>query len=372
MTTINAHTIDSHLIAGIVKNHYEIGQPLMLWGPPGVGKTQGVIQAAKELGLPCLTETVSTHGEGSCGLPIVDFQTNTHTTTRPDWFPTQPSILFLDELAEAADHLRVPLYRLVLEGRLRDGVELPEGSLVVAAGNPSEDGSLYGDFPPALTSRFCHYLVKVDPMKWVKEYAIPAGVPTAVIGFIKARPDLLLTRDENMSINPSPRTWADVIGKAVKGGMATWTVDQSMGYCLGTLGESTGIAFFQHLQDVVKAPEPELMLRMNAKQWASVLPTRMSCLYSLAYSVPKVCSSVEQYIKGFELMKFIGEVETSTNSSSRDVTILGYHQLTEQMFTSKLSVSELNTIVKVLETDFPEVMEDISKLTRIQQGQKVD
>ena len=371
MTTINAHNIHSNEIAEIVKNHHQVGQPLMLWGPPGVGKTQGVVQAAKELGLPCVTETLSTHGEGSCGLPIVDFQTNTHTTTRPDWFPTQPSILFLDELAEAAEHLRVPIYRLVLEGRLRDGMELPEGSLVVAAGNPSEDGSLYGDFPPALTSRFCHYLVKVNPMQWVKEYAIPAGVDPSVIGFIQARPDLLLTRDEAMSINPNPRTWADSISKALKAGMVNWSANQIMGYCLGSLGESTGTAFYQHLQEVVKTPEPERLLQMDSREWATILPSRISSLYSLAYSVPKVCSSPAHYIKAFELMRFIGEVENSTNASNRDVTILGYQQLAERMFSSELSSGHLNDIMQVLGKRFPEITESISQLTRIQQGQKV-
>lgn len=372
MTLINATNISSGDISTIVQNHYVTGQPAMFWGPPGIGKTEGVRKAAQDLGLPCVTETVSTHGEGSCGLPVVNFDTLTHTTTQPDWFPSKPSILFLDELAEAPSHLRVPLYRLVLEGKLRDDLALPEGSLVIGAGNRTEDGSLYGDFPPALMTRFCHYMVQVEPEQWLNNYAIPSGVHTAVVGFIKARPDLLLTRDDNMAINPNPRTWAGYINTALNRGLMKWSSNHILSYCIGNLGESTGTAFFQHLQDVVKLPDPIALLKMKSSEWKTHLPTRLSSLYSLAYSVPSVCHNSNQYLRAFELMHFIGGMETDSSSNNREVAILGYLKLSERMFSEvAMTEEDMGTLLKNLKNKFPEVLGEISQLNVVQQGKKV-
>ena len=98
-----------------VKDAYAIKKPIMLWGSPGVGKSDSVRAAAKEMGIEVIDIRASQMDPVDLrGLPVVDPNGTTSWAT-PSFFPsdaTSQGILFLDEMNSAPPSVQAALYQL--------------------------------------------------------------------------------------------------------------------------------------------------------------------------------------------------------------------------------------------------------------------
>lgn len=181
-------------------------RPVFIWGAPGIGKSALVEQFARELGLPCVSLLGSQLApEDIIGIPRISGDTS-------EFLPPkmiarkEPYVLFLDELNACSQEVQKAFYSLIHERRIGD-YHLPEGSLVVGAGNRMQDSAIVKTMSSAILNRMFHVQMKADAGQWIK-WAQGAGLHPWVIDYIIQRPDHLFSEppktEEPFS---SPRSW---------------------------------------------------------------------------------------------------------------------------------------------------------------------
>src|SRR6266576_1138135 len=130
-------------------------RPVFIWGPPGIGKSSLVQQFAAQLGLPCVSLLGSQLApEDLIGVPqIVD---GVSRFCPPSMIArTEPYCLFLDELNACSHEVQKAFYSLIHERRIGEYI-LPQGSVVIGAGNRSQDNAIVKTMSSALLNRMVH------------------------------------------------------------------------------------------------------------------------------------------------------------------------------------------------------------------------
>jgi MoxR-like ATPase len=124
----------------------------MLWGGPGVGKSQLVAQLARRREAKLRDVRLSQKTASDIGgLPALDHQKKQTIFYLPDFLPREdePGILFLDELPGADEQTRIAAYGLILERRVANWM-LGDRWRIIAAGNRPEDGAISCDLGTAM------------------------------------------------------------------------------------------------------------------------------------------------------------------------------------------------------------------------------
>lgn len=260
----------------------QVGQPVLLWGGPGEGKSRMVEQVAAQLDRSCEVVVGSVREASDfVGLPLrngdsVTFappRWATRCVERPD------TVVFLDELTTAAPSVQAAMLRVVLE-RVVGDLRLPPSVSFVAAANPPEISAGGDDLAPPLANRFCHLDWEADAAHWAT--GLLRGWPAAPVpivpatrsavedrwraglaGFISARPSILRRIPEDQVAQgrawPSPRTWdqAHRIAAAAEAAGASKAVRSAL--VSGLVGDGAAIEFLRFV-DRMDLPDPEVLL----------------------------------------------------------------------------------------------------------------
>jgi hypothetical protein len=185
--------------------------PAMLWGPPGVGKSDIIRQVAEKNAVPLQDIRLSQMEPSDLrGIPfrsgeLVEWAI---PAMLPDVARHGPEgILFLDEITSAPPSVSAAAYQLILDRRLGQ-YEVPEGWAIFAAGNRQGDRGVTYTMPAPLANRFSHYEVDINLDDWVA-WAYRNGIDDRIIGFLRFRPEMLFDFDpaHNPVAFPSPRSW---------------------------------------------------------------------------------------------------------------------------------------------------------------------
>ena len=192
--------------------------PLMLWGPPGIGKSTLVKSLAEEEGIGFIDIRLAQREPVDIrGLPVPrDDRQGIDWIIASEWpregvegTPERGIILF-DELTAADATLQVAAYEFILDRRLGELYKVPDGWYIVAAGNRSSDNAVARTMSSALSNRFLHLDLNASAKDWC-DYATISGHHPDVIGLLRFRPDLILDMNGNLERGwPSPRSWSRV------------------------------------------------------------------------------------------------------------------------------------------------------------------
>ena len=161
-------------------------RPVLLIGPPGIGKTAIMEQLASELGIGLISYSMTHHTRQSAiGLPFIsrkvyggeecdvtEYTMSEIIASVYDLMETtgvRQGILFLDEINCVSETLS-PLMMQFLQYKVFGGHRLPEGWIVVTAGNPSEYNDSAREFDIVTLDRLKKIEVEPDFEAW-KEYA---------------------------------------------------------------------------------------------------------------------------------------------------------------------------------------------------------
>ncbi|BAN69512.1 AAA family ATPase [endosymbiont of unidentified scaly snail isolate Monju] len=185
--------------------------PVMLWGPPGVGKSDMIRQTAERHEVPMIDIRLSQMEPSDLrGIP---FRSGEHVEwATPAILPDaarhgERGILFLDEITSAPPSVSAAAYQLILDRRLGE-YQVPRGWAIFAAGNRQGDRGVTYTMPAPLANRFSHFDVEPHLDDWVA-WAYAHGIDERVIAFLRFRPELLFDFDpaHNPMAFPSPRSW---------------------------------------------------------------------------------------------------------------------------------------------------------------------
>ncbi len=184
--------------------------PLMIWGPPGVGKSAIIQQICAELAIGFLDVRLAQREPVDIrGLPVPR-EDGVHWLTSADWPREGRGLILFDELTAADRSLQVAAYELILDRRLGDLYRVPPGWYIAAAGNRGEDRAVALTLSSALANRFCHLEVEADIDDWSR-WATRRGLHPVVIGLLRFQPRLLLLREGDLEQGwPTPRAWERV------------------------------------------------------------------------------------------------------------------------------------------------------------------
>lgn len=190
---------------------------VFLKGKSGIGKSECVHQASALLGEHIenwqgvidlrLSQMDPTDMRG---VPSVE---NGRTAWNvPDFFPAPGTsgIMFLDELTSAPAALQAAAYQLILD-RAIGSYKLPDGWMIVAAGNLTSDRGVTFQIAAPLLNRMCE--MQVDSvLDDFLMHAITIGVKPEILSFLKDRPEFLHKFDGKGVIDPfpTPRAWVAV------------------------------------------------------------------------------------------------------------------------------------------------------------------
>ncbi len=236
--------------------------PVMLWGPPGIGKSQMVAQVAEEQNIDMIDIRLSQMEPSDLrGIPF-------RIEDRVEWaVPSMlpdskrhgvQGILFLDEITSAPPSVSAAAYQLILDRRLGD-YQVPDGWAIFAAGNRQGDRGVTYSMPAPLANRFSHYEVDTHLDDWVA-WAFKNDIDERIIAFVRFRPELLFDFDpaHNPVAFPSPRSW-EYSHRALKKFMDT--PDLLLGSLQACVGQAAGIELKAFIDNLDNMPDLEAIVR---------------------------------------------------------------------------------------------------------------
>ena len=206
-----------------IKNNIRAGLNTMIWGGPGIGKSEIPQEVANELKMPLLDFRANLYDPVDVrGIPHIQaVQETGERFTRwapPDVFPIkerdgEAGIMFIDELPTAPPATQNAFLQLLLTRQIGDYI-LPANWSIMAAGNEITDSAAVYQMPSPVRNRFSHFKLEVNLEDWVA-WAFKNKINTDIIGFIQFRPGLLSKFMADEYAFPTPRSWS-FVSKALK------------------------------------------------------------------------------------------------------------------------------------------------------------
>lgn len=241
-----------------------VQRPAMIWGAPGVGKSDIVAQVAAIRGVELRDVRLSLMDPTDIkGFPKIGEVKQGKTTVEemrwipPDFLPhSGEGILFLDELVSAPRAVQAAAYQLILN-RCIGKYKLPDGWSVIAAGNRMGDRAVVHDMPSALANRFVHIEYEVDMEDWYA-WATTNKISDVVRSWIRFKPTALHSFDPNSSERafPSPRSWV-FVDDLIRSNLSP---DTELELIKGTVGEGAAAEFMAHMRMAKDLPTADMVL----------------------------------------------------------------------------------------------------------------
>ncbi len=263
---------------------------VMLWGPPGVGKSQAVRQIGKVIEKKTGRKVFVTDVRlllfnpiDLRGIPTANAEKTLAIWLKPQIFQMDPdenviNILFLDEISAAPQSVQAAAYQITLD-RVIGEHRLPDNCIVIAAGNRVTDKSVAYKMPKALANRLMHIEINGDFEAW-KEWAVKNGINDKVIGFLTYKKSHLMefNADDDYLAFPTPRSW-EMVSNILNG--IDDNIDNMYDLIAGIIG--LGVAAEFRLWSKIYKDLPRIEDIFDGKN--PRLPSNIDAVCTLAYAM---------------------------------------------------------------------------------------
>lgn len=177
-------------------------RPILLMGPPGIGKTQIMEQVAAECGIALVSYTITHHTRQSAvGLPFIEKKTygkKEYSVTdysmseiiasvydKQERTGLTQGILFIDEINCVSETL-APTMLQFLQYKTFGNQKVPEGWIIIAAGNPPEYNKSVREFDTVTLDRVRKIEIEPD-FEVFKEYAYKQEIHPCILHYLDIR-----------------------------------------------------------------------------------------------------------------------------------------------------------------------------------------
>lgn len=196
--------------------------PLLILGTYGIGKSGIVAQWAEGAGYTMVDVRLSQlQPEDLGGIPYLDRAAKIVERAMPDIIARcdvahkasgKPVVLFLDEMMSATPVMQAACFQLVYD-RVSSGHALPEGTIIIGAGNTASDRSVVYEMPKPQGNRMMIVEYLGPTFAEYEQYCIDRSVHPMVMTFLKQQPDWVcghIDPDNDDLRSPTPRSWEAV------------------------------------------------------------------------------------------------------------------------------------------------------------------
>ena len=326
---LQTRTVKLSELQKYVKHHFRTKRPMMVWGPPGIGKSETFQQ---------ITDSYIAEGKKAKlidarlslwdptdlkGYPYYNKETNRMSFSSPDELPTEAEaaeydiiVLFLDELNGAAPATQAAAYQLILN-RAIGKYKLPDNVVIAAAGNRETDKGVTYRMPTSAANHILHYEVRVDFQDWF-DWAIKNNQHPDVIGYVTTFKDDLYNFDASSAERSfaTPRSWAfisDTI-EDVEG----FNEEEVTDMVAAGIGEGLALKFKAHRQVAAQLPNPTDILDGKVKELKT---DNISAKYSLTTAL---CYELKDSFdnKKDEMTRFDNFLEFVQNNFEAEMVVM--------------------------------------------------
>jgi ATPase family protein associated with various cellular activities (AAA) len=278
--------------------------PVLLKGAPGTGKTALVEQAVAQAGARLIvSHPVVDDPVDYKGFPFVikDFEGNEFATFLPFGNlkaaieAKELTVYFFDDLGQANPSVQAACMQ-PLHARKINGHDISKHIVFIGATNRKQDKSGVSGILEAVKSRFVTIIeVEADVNNWVRNFALPNGLKTELIYFIRFRPELLhkFVPSYDLNNSPSPRTVFHV-NKILEWDLPPRMLHEAI---LGAAGEGFADEIMPFLSSFGKLPDPDWALANPDK--VTIPDDDLSVLFALAGAVARKVktSNMDRFVK---------------------------------------------------------------------------
>jgi len=330
----------------------------MIWGPPGIGKTEAVKQVFGKIdaktGKPeheiVLVLAGCSEPTDISGVPFEYKYKDEFVATQilaPIWAynaskdaPPEhqgPMVIFFDDIVTGHEQTQAACFKVFGEKKVGN-LQLRDNVYIIAAGNRTEDKSAAFEMPMALANRMKHYYAKTDVDAWL-DWAVDAGIHPLITAFIRRQPQNLNTFAEVVKLAQSekafatPRTW-EMMSKSMykmdpKGGIqGNWLYKAAV----GCIGSGIGIEFTAYCNNTTKLIAPEEIIRDPAN--APIPPkTEVDVLYATISALEHHINQEDNWHKWDKALQYVLRPELESEFGlliAKMATIIALSKLDEK------------------------------------------
>lgn len=167
-------------------------------------------------------------------------------------------VIIFDEINSAMPIVQAASYQLILD-RCVGELTLPEGALILAAGNRETDGGVTFSLATPLRDRMTHVEMVADFRAWIDNFAIPNRLNPNTIAFIQETGskwfNTLSVKDTSHSGGSSPRSWTRV--SDIQTHRENQNVSPSVFKAMvaGRVGTRAGIEYTTYVEQMANLPK---------------------------------------------------------------------------------------------------------------------
>lgn len=304
-TNIAINTVTPRAAATSVTKALKHRRPVMLWGPPGIGKSDVIAQIGQHTNRQVIDIRLALWDPTDIkGMPYLDATTQLMNWSPPSEFPQAAdsnAILFFDEIVSAPPAVQAAAYQLILNRRVGKYV-LPAGVDMVAAGNREGDRGVTYKMPAPLASRFIHLEMSVSYDDW-QHWAVNNAVHADVIGYLGFSKQDLMDFDPRSASRAfaCPRTWT-FVSELLKDEDGDDEV--LMNLVSGAVGDGLAAKFMAHRKVCGRMPKPMDILEgkvdeLNIKEISALYSLTVSLCYELKELCTKRSSKWYGYVDNY-------------------------------------------------------------------------
>ena len=187
-------------------------------------------------------------------------------------------ILALEEFNSAPPSVAAAAYQLVLDRKLGEGYEVPEGVAIIAMGNRDTDKGITFKMATPISNRFVHIEMRSDFEDW-QRWALGSFLNADVVGYLSAFKHHLFDFEPGSAARgfATPRSWhalSDILN-------ANEDLPDMIAMALicGSIGDGIGVQFMEFRNFAADLPKAESILSGQLKK----MPKKVDV--SLAYAL---------------------------------------------------------------------------------------